>query len=314
MSHQRAAIGFALTVAASMAAGSALAQTAPACDYLENQLIHTLCQNEVSISGTVTGQGQAFTNPLHPPSTGWAKTDRSDMSGDATVSVTPLSWLQVSVSSGGAGFDSTRTVQGYTAHGRTIDYSTGASGSYWGQTSGTVLANIYDTGPGQNRFLFNVDGTVGLQPGQANVHASTIVAGGAEFGDRITLYNPDYSLDTLGSASIQHNWYNDITYLTPELHLRLTNNRWGVSAGPLIYTNILVNRSPQIGRNSDSTFAGGEVLAQPFRNMNSSLLQAVTFRVAAVHTLGNAYWDDTYDAKASGFEVTGTVGLHFTLN
>jgi hypothetical protein len=311
MSHQRAAFGYALALAACLIARSAAAQSARGCDYFEDEWIHTLCQKEIGVSGSVADQDERITRPLNPPITGISRTNQTTTAGEASVSVTPLSWLQVSLSSVLTGYDMTQLENGATGHGRPINSTKQRSGNDPGETSGKLLANVYDSGRAPNRFVVNIYGEMGFVPGQTDVHANTIVAAGAEFGDRMVLGHSHFSLDTLGSMTLEHGWYGDLTYFTPELHVRLSNYKWGVAAGPLIYTNILVAQAPNSGPNPNTTFAGGEILLQPFRHATSSILQAMTIHLTAVHSIGDAYWDSNYNGKVSSLVVTGTIGLQF---
>jgi hypothetical protein len=181
-----------------VASGPAFAEPPPpaSCDYYQKVLIGTLCQRTVDLDLGVSNNHREITsgfgNPIVQVSN---KATYNFLTLTGSASITPLSWLEITLSSSG-------TVQSNNASATESGLLFNMSGFFYGteefsassqQSYGTyqalqARANVLDTGPGDQRYVVNVFLGWGFVPGtneagtpsQINARWQTEWLGGVE--------------------------------------------------------------------------------------------------------------------------------------
>jgi hypothetical protein len=101
------------------------------------------------------------------------------------------------------------------------------------------------------------------------------------------------------------------TVVQPSESLLLSNDAWGIAAGPSGYANMLQSQTGGVGSSPNSVFVGAEIFSQPLRMLPIPFLRGLTATIGVFHSVGQAAFVDKSAGKASAVVVSGDLGWHF---
>jgi hypothetical protein len=318
-------------LAALLAASTpALAQPAPAsgCDFYQKVLIGTLCQRTVDLDVGVSNNHREITNgfgnPIQQVSN---KTTYDFLTLSGSVSITPVSWLEITLGSSGVvqSNSASSTIRGFpllTPHGFvpvTLRSSTSSQQSYASYQTLQALANLLDTGPGDQRYVVNVFLGWGFVPGsdengtpsQVNARWQTEWFGGIEANANWRLPGTMYSVASRTGLQFLQGELIGRTVVQASQALLLSNDDWGIAAGPSGYAKILTSQSDGAGANPTDVFAGGEIRSQPLRRLPVPFLRDLTATIGVFHSVGQAAFVNKAAGKVGELVVSGDLAWHF---
>ena len=310
--------------------GPAFAEPPPAapCNYYQQVLIGTLCQRTVDLDLDVSNNHRQLTsgfgNPFLQVSN---KTTINFLTLTGSVSITPLSWLKITLGSSGVvqSNNASSTQSGFLFLGKNgfgfgeQEFSSSSQQSYASYQALQALANVLDTGPGDKRYVVNVllgggfvpgtdlDGT----PSEVNAKWQTEWFGGVEANGSWRLPGSMYSVVSRSGFQLSQLEVLNRTIVQPSQSLLLSNDDWGIAAGPSGYANILASKTGGVGSSPNSVFVGAEIRSQPLRRLPVPFLRDLTATIGVFHSVGQAAFIDKSAGKASAVVVSSNLAWHF---
>jgi hypothetical protein len=311
-----------------MTAGPAFAETppGPACDYYQNLLIGTLCERTVDLGLGVGNNHREITNSFSDPFLQEVnKTTVNFLTLSGSASITPLSWLKLTLGSSGVVQSNSASSSGTSAGfppflpPRTFSFSSSSQQAYAGFQTLQVLANVIDVGAGDSRTIVNVFAGGGFVPGtdlrgtpsEVNARWQSEWFGGLEGNGEWRLPGSTYSIVSRTGLQLHQEQVRSRTILQPAQSVLLSNDAWGVAAGPVVYADILTSQAGGVGSSPNSVNVGVEVRAQPLRTLPVPFLRDLTAAIGVFHSVGQAAFVDTRNGKASALAVNADFAWHF---
>lgn len=296
------------------------AEAAPAnCDYYQDLLTGALCQNSIDLGLSIDNAHREIENGfIIPGFQASSKTTYNFLTLGASASVTPLDWLKVTLASSAivqtSGYSSVSS--GFFG---TTAFSSSTRQSFPAYQTLRATATPFDVSTGNARYVIDVNLGAGIVPGTnlsgtpaaGNAHGQSEVFGGATATGQWHLPDAMYSVVGRAGLQIRYDTYFSETIVQPSLAVLLSNDVWGVAAGPSFFMNILAGTNDRIGDRPESVFLGGEIEAQPLRFLPIPVLRDLTLTVAVYHSAGQAAFVDTIYGKASQLDVDASLAWHF---
>jgi hypothetical protein len=285
------------------------------CDWFQNATIGTRCAQTLSVTTGVnydrydySASGSLF--PFFIPS---FKSVDEHYYTNAAVAVTPTNWLTLEFSSQYA-FDDHRWT--YSLIGGIGPYPLGSvsaksSEAYVYRQTLVANVNLLDTGPGAQRFVLNTYLGGYFVPGHDSISTSSAVYGGLTGNNQWRLGESGLSLDALAGVQFDERSPNSNLIAYPTARLLLSSDRLGIAAGPVFESYQWLASGQVVSSQSAYYAAGGTVIIQPFRSSQSSFLNGITLQSTVEHSIGQANFIPSGEAKTDQLDVSGTVSFHF---
>jgi hypothetical protein len=140
-----------------------------------------------------------------------------------------------------------------------------------------ALANVIDTGAGDRRYIVNVFVAGGFVPGtnlpntpsQVNAKWQSEWFGGIEGNGIWHWPGSTYSIVSRTGFQLSQLEVRSRTIVQLSQSVLLSNDAWGIAAGPAVSANILTSQAGGAGSNPDSILVGAEIRAQPYGRCRS---------------------------------------------
>ena len=152
---------------------------------------------------------------------------------------------------------------------------------------------------------------VGNTAARVNAKWQTEWFGGIEGAGYWRLPDSTWSLVSRTNFWITQEEVRSRTIVVPSQAFLLSNDSWGVAAGPSTYADILTSQSGGVGSNPNSVLVGAEIRAQPLRTLLIPFLRDLTVTIGGFRSVGQATFIDRSFGKASAFVVSADFGWHF---
>lgn len=293
---------------------------APACDYYQNLLIGTLCQRTVDLDLGIANNHRDINNSFGDPFFQQVdKTTVNFLTLSGSASITPLSWLKITLGSSGIVQSNSASTNLTVNGGPFFNAGSSSQQAYASYQTLQALANVIDTGAGDRRYIINVFARGGFVPGtdlantagEVNAKWQTEWFGGIEANGEWRLPGAMVSIVSRTAFQLFQEDLRNRTIVQPAQSLLLSNDAWGVAAGPAGYANILTSQAGGVGSSPNSVFVGAEIRAQPLRTLMVPFLRDLTATIGVFHTIGQAAFIDKSQGKASALVVNADVAWHF---
>jgi hypothetical protein len=304
-----------------VASGPAFAEppaTAP-CDYYQKVLIGTLCQGTVDLDLGVSNAHRTITSGFGDPFLQVSqKATYNFLTLTGSASITPTSWLEITLGSSGVVQSNlvSTSVNGFFGE---QEFSGSSQQSYASYQVLQALANLLDTGPSDKRYVVNVFAGGGFVPGtdldgtpsQINAKWQTEWIGGVEANGSWRLPGSMYSVVSRSSLQFSQLEVDRRAIVQLAQSFLLSNDDWGIAAGPSGYANILAGQTGGAGSSPDSVFVGAAIRSQPLRRLPVPFLRDLTATIGVFHSVGQSAFVDKSAGKVSQVVVSGDLAWHF---
>ena len=148
-------------------------------------------------------------------------------------------------------------------------------------------------------------------PSQLNAKWQTEWFGGIEANAIWRLPGTMYSVVSRTGLQFAQGDLINRTVVQAAQGLLLSNDDWGIAAGPSGYAKILTSESGGAGANPSDVFAGAEIRSQPLRKLPVPFLRDLTATIGVFHSVGQAAFVDKSAGKASEYVVSADLAWHF---
>ena len=225
---------------------------------------------------------------------------------------TPYPWLKLSAE---AEFDSLRNQDDYffTTKGGVRNPGPGEKvlrADYWSNRSAEVRVKLYDSGPGDARYIVHVFAGADVVSGEDDVSAQSRLNAGAEAGARLAI-SPTLALNAEAALSFDHFSELSANALFPSARALLSYDSGGVAIGPTYDGATLTSESGGVAGRRQSELLGAEALIQPFLALNDTFLRGVILEAKAEHTIGPATFETTAGATGATYSATVLFSFHY---
>ena len=255
----------------------------PFCDYYQNLLIGTLCQRTVDLDLGIANNHREITNSFSDPFfQSSSKSTFNFLAISGSASITPLSWLKITLGYSGivqSNSSSTSTFAGFPPFAPPQHFASSSSSqqAYASYQTLQALANVIDTGAGDRRYIVNVFVAGGFVPGtnlpntpsQVNAKWQSEWFGGIEGNGIWHWPGSTYSIVSRTGFQLSQLEVRSRTIVQLSQSVLLSNDAWGIAAGPAVSANILTSQAGGAGSNPDSILVGAEIRAQPYGRCRS---------------------------------------------
>jgi hypothetical protein len=314
---------FALTsIALTMFVAEACGQQTPAPDlpscYWQDALNGVFCDRALTIRGSLTTHTLDWSSQtFHSGGNIGSITEHDSYRASwldslGALDFAPYSWLKLSVD---AGFESLRNEDDYffttkigvrnPGPGEKVLHATD-----WSNGSAEANVMLFDSGPGDARFIFHVFAGAGLVPGEGDAGAQSRLNTGAEAGARLALSSV-LALNAEAALSFDHFSGLSANALFPSARALLSYDSGGVAIGPVYDGAVLTSESGGIAGRRQSEQVGGEALIQPFLALNDAILRGVLVEAKAEHTVGPATFETAAGASGASYSAAVLFNFHF---
>lgn len=280
----------------SSAKGEPVAPPAASCDFFQNQLIGSFCEDTFGGGAAFAHEQLRIASPNYAPRQGFhgggpigrtqTLRDWIDVTGSAYWA--PTSWLRLSFSSEHNNYyqNIVQTYAGAPRGPQAVATPSHLSNAAWQTATATV--RLFDYRADGLRIFSGATAALGGLPAATGVPGDGMMQGSVYAGVHWRLGASDYSLNPYGSLSLTHYNSPQRSEFASTVRLLLAQDVWGVAAGPVVTTAAYNYHANGKGFPSQQYYAGGHVALQPFRVTGTPILRDAVVNFEALHSLGQA--------------------------
>ena len=273
------------------------------CDFFQDQLIGAFCEQSYGAGATFT-RNQVLQNV---DSFVGETSQSNSFVGALNAYVAPFSWLKLSL---GSQYD----VANYSDYVAATNNKFTTHSSGFGEQSIQAALRLYEYRAEDLRIFVTGTGTMGVLPGiGANSTTNMLAGAGLQAGASWRLGQSGFSLNPYASMNLSHISGAEQTSFGSSFRLLLSQDAWGVAAGPVVAASAQSQLAGGAGAYKDQTYVfGAHVTAAPFRFWDAPVLKDTVFNFEAVHSLARPLYTSIWVSNADDMRYTGSLQFNFT--